>query len=426
MSLPVRVLHIIDSLGAGGSERWLYDMIRLADPSQSVHRVVTVFPDTGHFKYADKLREINAYSESPPAENEPTAKPDQAPRRSWIKKLLRPLFVPDSAPLAFVRKAVDSRISLISRRFLRRFPRVFRECRRFRPDIIYAHTFEGFLFGLCLKQLVGLPLVHQLPSRFSQMRDAGYNWMIPLYRKSHRLVARFPHAAGYEDELLSVGVSPAKLLSIHGVLDLVPCRAAKLQRDTHRSAIRQQLGLPPEALIGLSIGRLHSSKGHLCAARALPSINKQFPCLHWVVLGEGPDRQLLETELRENDSAKNAHLIGFVDDPIPYCAAADIYFRTPIYEGENLSSYLAMSQGLPVVGSQTGCPNDLIDIVGHGWHTRTNDVEDFAQHVCHALNLPDHGASFGRRGQEYCESQLDIRTTVADLEAMYQQFARKS
>src|SRR5215212_8692233 len=60
---PVRVLHIIDTLGGGGSERLVWDIVRLSDPARVQHMVVTIFPD-GYlvpFVYAEPLRELGAY-----------------------------------------------------------------------------------------------------------------------------------------------------------------------------------------------------------------------------------------------------------------------------------------------------------------------------------------------------------------------------
>src|SRR5436190_18247082 len=57
----VRVLHIIDGLGGGGSERWVYDIARLSDGARTCHRVVTVHPDLGRFVYAERLGELGAY-----------------------------------------------------------------------------------------------------------------------------------------------------------------------------------------------------------------------------------------------------------------------------------------------------------------------------------------------------------------------------
>src|SRR5689334_2561805 len=60
---PLRVLHIIDTLGGGGSERLVWDIVRLSDPARVQHRVVTIFPDgfLVPFVYAEALSELGAY-----------------------------------------------------------------------------------------------------------------------------------------------------------------------------------------------------------------------------------------------------------------------------------------------------------------------------------------------------------------------------
>src|SRR5439155_17929865 len=61
-SSPVRVLHIIGSLGGGGSERLLWDAVRRSNPARVRHRVVTVYPDNGRFVYAARLAALGAHT----------------------------------------------------------------------------------------------------------------------------------------------------------------------------------------------------------------------------------------------------------------------------------------------------------------------------------------------------------------------------
>src|SRR5215510_4906001 len=59
----LRVLHIIDTLGGGGSERLLWDIVRLSDQVKVKHRVATVFPE-GYLVapvYTEPLRQLGAY-----------------------------------------------------------------------------------------------------------------------------------------------------------------------------------------------------------------------------------------------------------------------------------------------------------------------------------------------------------------------------
>ena len=54
MTAPVRVLHIIDHLGPGGSQQLLWELVR-ADPAGLQHQVVSMTVDRGDFVYATRL-----------------------------------------------------------------------------------------------------------------------------------------------------------------------------------------------------------------------------------------------------------------------------------------------------------------------------------------------------------------------------------
>src|SRR5215217_6006612 len=93
---PVRVLHIIDTLGGGGSERLVWDIVRLSDPTRVEHRVVTIFPD-GYlvpFVYAQPLRELGAYGkpQHAVARTQPAAASEaHANDRNQLRKKLPPV-----------------------------------------------------------------------------------------------------------------------------------------------------------------------------------------------------------------------------------------------------------------------------------------------------------------------------------------------
>src|SRR6266581_7475026 len=154
----MRILHIIDGLGGGGSERWIWDIVRLADPQLARHRIVTLHPDTGGFVYADRLRDSGAYRG----------------RRHSVAVSGASGGTPLDAYA--VRRAVSAVAGRRVRAFLRsvivfRFApgRLMFEALGFRPDIIHGHTFHGFTYGLFLKLAVGVPFVYTVPALFSQM-----------------------------------------------------------------------------------------------------------------------------------------------------------------------------------------------------------------------------------------------------------------
>jgi len=406
---PVRVMHLINGLSGGGLERWLWDIIRLSSGSELEHRVVAIYPDLGGSPvYADALSERGALED--PGSGALRRVLTRVVGRARVYRNRGAIPRPLSLPLRIV---ANSAASL----------RVARAFIRFRPDVVHAHSGPDVLLGVLMRMVFRKPLVHTVPCLFSQMEDADYHWLPEMYRRFHPWIDRFSTGEA-RSELLSVGVPEAKILYDLGGVDLDVVDRALAQRDRHYREVRGELGLPGDALIALSVGRLHSSKGHDHALEALPRLLERVPKLHWVVLGEGPERETLEARVRELGVSGHAHLIGFRSDPFRYLAAADLYLRTNLLEPENLSFYQSMAAALPTVGFDTGWP-DLIGKVGHGHLVPNGDVPAFAAAVARILALDDRGRALGQLAREYARRHLDVRSSVSLLTSCYASLSQR-
>ncbi len=395
-SAPIRVLHLIDELGWGGSQRWIWDIVRLSSPERFSHRVVAIMPDKGEYVYAERLQGVGVYSSY-----------RQSPllsflRRAMNRKPVRTL----SAPIRkFLALAWHIGIQVPA---LKRIHSVVRE---FRPHVIHAHMFCGLTSAMLTKAYFNVPIMHSVPCLFSQMNDAGFSWMPKLYAWHHSHVDSFFTGASLE-ELRSVGVPPTKIYEIPGVVDCEAIQTASAERERHYRTIRRSLGLSDEVAIVLSVGRLHTSKGHIYALEALPLLVQCISNVHWVVLGEGDQRTALIARAKELGVDRRVHLVGFHSNPLPYYAAADVYLRTNVFEAENLCSYQAMAMGLPVIGFDTGCETELLRKVGHGVLVRNRNSQELASATIGTLLLSDKGRKLGDLGAEYCRMHLDIRQSI--------------
>lgn len=453
---PLRVLHIIDTLGGGGSERLIWDIVRLSDPTRVKHRVATIFSDGAlvPFVYAEPLRELGAYGHAPPPDprlketarleagvarrnTEETAgnvrlqttpaqitRAQNSPVRTdrSVVNLLRSLPPGLKQPLASIVSAVISAWRSIKRVAARYFPSSFTiplEFFRFRPDIIHTHGFYSFKYGLLFRMLFRCPTVHMVPSLFSQMDAQRTGWLAGYYRRFHPRVACFALHPGYRSELLSTGVPAEKLFDITGTLDLEALARVKAESARHRIAVRTRLGIPEDALVALSVGRLDPTKGHVFAVAALPLILKQHPNLHWILLGEGEGRAELEAQIKTLGVDRHAHLVGFDREPLPYYTAADVYLRTTTMEAENTSSQQAIALGLPTVGFDTCRETDLIAQLGHGQLVPNGDAAALAEATNRILSLPDRGRAMGQLGIAYCNSTLGMQKCVDDFLGVY-------
>ena len=407
----VRVLHVIDGLAGGGSERWVYDIARLSDPTRVRHRVTTVHPDLGRFVYAEKLRRLGAYGR-------PRRQGETNPPSGNV--VLRPVRFTDRGVLIrALRLAWHGGVVFPTGGY-----RALREWISFRPEVIHSHTFHAFVFGLELARIARLPLVHTVPCLFAQMEDAGYGWLPRFYRTSHHRVGHFFTA--YPDELKNLGVPSSKIEEVRGGVDFGGIDAALAEAATDRGRVRSALGIPAAAPVVLSVGRLHHSKGHSLGVDAIALAHERVSDLRWILLGDGPERASLEARVRERGIAGRTHMPGFVSDVLPYYAAADLFLRTNTIEGENQASHQAMAMGLPVAAFDTGASTDLIARAGHGLLVPTADASGLADAIVELLSAADRSSGLGRRGQDYARTHLEVDRTISAFTRTYEILARRT
>ena len=80
-----------------------------------------------------------------------------------------------------------------------------------------------------------------------------------------------------------------------------------------------------------------------------------------MVLGEGPDAAALRAKVDAWDLVGRVHFAGYREDILEHYAAADVFVRAMILEGDNMSSLLAMAMRLPVVAFDTGAADAALD-----------------------------------------------------------------
>ena len=128
-----------------------------------------------------------------------------------------------------------------------------------------------------------------------------------------------------------------------------------------RDEARAKLGLGPEPIL-LCVGRLARDKGFGTAIEALGRIAD--PDARLVVVGGGPERELLEETARKGGVSSRVDFLGSKPraEVVDHLTAADIFlFPTERDEAAPLVPLEAMAAGLPVVASDIGGGAELIE-----------------------------------------------------------------
>ncbi|BAU50336.1 glycosyl transferase [Sulfurifustis variabilis] len=127
-------------------------------------------------------------------------------------------------------------------------------------------------------------------------------------------------------------------------------------------ALREQLGIPGDALVTLGVGRLIAKKGFddlLAAFAKLPPTAGGRP-IDLVVVGDGSQRASLETQARALGIAGRVHWAGWQNQPGPYYALADVFVCPSRHEPLGNVILEAWSHGVPVLSTATHGALELI------------------------------------------------------------------
>lgn len=172
-------------------------------------------------------------------------------------------------------------------------------------------------------------------------------------------------------------------------------RFANIEFD--RNAKREEIGVPKDAIMLLSVGELNENKNHETVIRALAEIND--PSLHYVIAGKGQRKEYLENLV--NELGAQVHLLGFRNDIEQLDKAADLFLLPSFREGLNVSTIEALASGLPVICSEIRGNVDLVKSGITGYLANPHDSHSFADKIKEMLKSGDFSEQCMKEAEKY-------------------------
>lgn len=134
------------------------------------------------------------------------------------------------------------------------------------------------------------------------------------------------------------------------------------------AALRQRLGIAPEARVLLTVSRLVEGKGLPHLARFMPALKADIPSLQWVIVGSGAKRAILENMVKNMGLNDYVHFVGDVPyEELPaYYQAANAFALlthpdTEAEEGWGTVFSEAAASRLPIVAGRSGGVEEVVE-----------------------------------------------------------------
>jgi glycosyltransferase involved in cell wall biosynthesis len=232
-----------------------------------------------------------------------------------------------------------------------------RQLLRLRPDIVHFFLPEPYLIGSLAS--VGIRRIVRIMSRRSlAVYQQHHFFLARLERWLHRFTdVLLGNSVAVVEELVAECGDRSKVGLIYNGIEV--CEAASAEK---RTALRRELGIPPEAFVLVVTANFIAYKGHSDLFDALAQMSVRFTGA-WRLLLIGHDLGMGAALRRKAADLGLADNVVWVEDRMDAetpLAAADIAVVPSHQEGFSNSLIEAMACGLPVVATRVGGNIDAI------------------------------------------------------------------
>jgi glycosyltransferase involved in cell wall biosynthesis len=157
---------------------------------------------------------------------------------------------------------------------------------------------------------------------------------------------------------------------------------------TGRAEVRARLGIPVEARVFGTIGRMDGNKNHAMLLRVFARVAAKHADARLVMIGDGPLRTELAQQANALDIARQVCFTGPVPRASQYLPAFDVFCLTSYTEGMPNVLMEAAAAGVPAVTTSCATISDVIDDGIHGFVVSIDDDARFAARVEELLASP--------------------------------------
>lgn len=372
MNSPVKILYIITSTNAGGTEKALFELIRRIDRNE-------------YSVYVCSLKKPGVFAQKIAANTEG----------------FYSLGLSEAGGLRAVLNFPPSFVALV------------KLLRKLKPHIIHSFLFRANIVARLAGRVAGVPIiissirVIESGKWYKHLVDRLTSSMVDRYLAVSEGVRKFTIAHAHIPE--------DKIVTIYNGIDCSNTAPA----------------VPPGFIVNKDftnialVGRFERQKGHAVLIKALKLFLVQEEKLKVYFFGEGPDEKQVRKMVQRAGVSKYVIFMGVVGDILPYIALMDIIVLPSLWEGLPNVVLEAMSVGRAVVASQIQGVDEIVVDGQTGILCEPENEKSLAEALLGLSKNKDRANALGQWGRQRVQELFSIDTTVKTTVDEYRGLLKK-
>ncbi|RYZ08839.1 MAG: glycosyltransferase [Myxococcales bacterium] len=369
---PLRIFHLIKSLGRGGAEMLLTDAPAVSDPHSFQY---------GFGYFLPHKRALVAELE---------------------EKFGHVMCFPASSGLGMLAQA----------------SKLARHLRAWRADVLHCHLPLAGVVGRLAGRLAKVPVVyteHNVLERYHPATRTAARLTWPLQRRVIAVSA---------DVKASIVRRFGERVPVQVILNGVSLERFS-RNEADGAALRERWGIQPDAFVVGTVAVFRKQKRLDVWLEVAKRVAERDPKARFLLVGDGPLRAEVETKVRALGLGAQVILPGLEPQVVPYLAAMDAYLMSSDFEGVPIALLEAMAMQLPPVVTRAGGIPEVVEHTVSGLLHERGDAVGLAASLLQLLEAgPEARRAMGHRARERIASGFSTVRMTRELEEVYRRAAQ--
>jgi len=286
-----------------------------------------------------------------------------------------------------------------------------------RIDVIHAHQYTPFFYGA----------ISSLFVRHAKLIFTEHGRLYPDRRSWKRYLFN-PLLAWRTDHIVSISESTKKAMVTYDNfparrIEVIPngVRFAAAQNNVNRARKRKTLGLDVSGPILGTAARLDKIKNLTMLLRVFQRILSRMPETSLLIAGKGPAKNELENLSEELGIKERVLFLGLRSDLPEIYPLLDVFALTSFTEGISITLLEAMAAGIPPVVTDVGGNSEVVEDGESGFLVPLGKDEIMVERIMTLLQSPERRKEMGASAAKRALNQFSFQRMVSSYMNLYQE-----